>query len=99
MKRIKLSVTALAIATSGFGQCVRLVHTSKVCPKYGKEVRIVAKDSILLAKLEIENTAEDMIGYLYQDIENDKIHQEYAEVYIYNLKVILANVRKLRENE
>jgi len=99
MKRIKLSVTALAIATSGFGQCVRLVHTSKICPKYGKEVRIVAKDSILLAKLEIENTAEDMIEWIHQDIENDKIHQEYAEMYIYNLKVILANVRKLRENE
>ena len=80
MKRIKLSVVALAIATSGFGQCV-----------------LSAKDSSLLAKLEIENTAEDMIGYLYQDIENDKIHQEYAEMYIYNLKVILANVRKLRE--
>ena len=99
MKKIKLSVTALVIATSSFGQCVRLVHTSKICPKYGKEVRIIAKDSILLAKLEIENTAEDMIRYLYQDIENGKIRKEYAKMYIYNLKVILANVRKLRENE
>ena len=82
MKKIKLSVAALAIATSSFGQNV-----------------LSREDSSLLAKLEIENTAEDMIEWIHQDIENDKIHQEYAEMYIYNLKVILANVRKLRENE
>ena len=99
MKKIKLSVAALVIATSSFGQCVRLVHTSKICPKYGKEVRIVAKDSILLAKLEIENTAEDMIGRIIEDVANGHIYQEYAEMYIYNLKIILANVRKLRNNE
>ena len=82
MKKIKLSVAALAIATSSFSQNV-----------------LSREDSSLLAKLEIENTAEDMIEWIHQDIENDKIHQKYAEMYIYNLKVILANVRKLRENE
>ena len=80
MKKIKLSVAALAIATSGFGQCV-----------------LSAKDSSLLAKLEIENTAEDMIGWIVEDVANGRIYQEYAEYYIDNLKIIITKARKLRE--
>ena len=80
MKKIKLSVAALAIATSGFGQCV-----------------LSAKDSSLLAKLEIENTAEDMIEWIIEDVANGRIYQEYAEYYINNLEIIVANARKLRE--
>ena len=80
MKKIKLSVAALAIATSGFGQCV-----------------LSAKDSSLLAKLEIENTAEDMIEWIIEDVANGRIYQEYAEYYIYNLKIIITKARKLRE--
>jgi len=58
------------------------------------------EDSSLLAKLEIENTAEDMIEWIYQDIESGYIYQEYAETYIYNLAIIIANARKLiEENE
>ena len=98
MKKVTLSVAALVIATSSFGQCVRLVHTSKICPKYGKEVK-VTKNSVLSAKLEIENITEDMIDWIIEDVTQGRIYQEHAEYYIDNLKVILANVRKLRENE
>ena len=80
MRKIKLSVAALAIATSSFSQNV-----------------LSREDSSLLAKLEIENTAEDMIEWIYQDIESGYIYQEYAETYIYNLAIIIANARKLRE--
>jgi len=80
MKKIKLSVAALAIATSGFGQCV-----------------LSTQDSSLLTKLEIENTAEDMIGWIIEDVANGRIYQEYAEYYIYNLKIIITKARKLRE--
>ena len=58
-----------------------------------------AKDSALIAKLEIENTAEDMIGWIIEDVANGRIYQEYAEGYINNLEIIVANVRKLREDE
>ena len=80
MKKIKLSVAALAIATSGFGQNV-----------------LSREDSSLLAKLEIENTAEDMIEWIGEDVVNGYIYQEYAEMYIAKLKIIVTKARKLRE--
>ena len=58
MKKIKLSVAALAIATSSFGQNV-----------------LSREDSSLLAKLEIENTAEDMIEWIIEDVFNGRIYQ------------------------
>ena len=82
MKKIKLSVAALAIAISSFGQNV-----------------LSREDSSLLAQLEIENTAEDMIEWIINDVDNGHIYQEYAEYYIYSLKIIVAKARKLRENE
>ena len=57
------------------------------------------EDSSLLAKLEIENTAEDMIGWIIEDVANGRIYQEYAEYYINNLEIIVVNARKLREDE
>ena len=80
MKKIKLSVAALAIATSSFGQNV-----------------LSREDSSLLAQLEIENTAEDMIEWIIEDVAQGRIYQEYAEMYIANLKIIAAKARKLRE--
>ena len=80
MKKLTMSVAALTIAISSFGQCM-----------------LSAKDSSLLAKLEIENTAEDMIEWIIEDVENGRIYQEYAEYYIDNLAIIIANARKLRE--
>ena len=80
MKKIKLSVIALAIATSSFSQCA-----------------LSREDSSLLAKLEIENTAEDMIEWIIEDVANGHIYQEYAEYYIDNLKIIVTKARKLRE--
>ena len=82
MKKIKLSVAALAIVTSGFSQNV-----------------LSREDSSLLAKLEIENTAEDMIQWINCDVENGRIYPEYAVGYIENLQEIVKRVRKLRENE
>jgi len=82
MKKITMSVAALTIAISSFGQSV-----------------LSAKDSALLTKLEIENTAEDMIGWIIEDVANGRIYQEYAEYYISNLEIIVAKARKLRENE
>ena len=58
-----------------------------------------AKDSALIAKLEIENSAEDMIEWIIEDVANGRIYQEYAKGYINNLEIIVANVRKLREDE
>ena len=55
------------------------------------------EDSSLLSKLEIENTAEDMIGWIIEDVANGRIYQEYAEYYINNLEIIVAKARKLRE--
>ena len=80
MKKIKLSVAALVIATNSFGQNV-----------------LSREDSSLLAKLEIENTAEDMIEWIGEDVAQGRIYQEYAETYIYNLKIIVTKARKLRE--
>ena len=82
MKKITMSVAALTIAISSFGQSV-----------------LSAKDSALLTKLEIENTAEDMIGWIIEDVANGRIYQEYAGYYISNLEIIVAKARKLRENE
>ena len=80
MKKLTMSVAALTIAISSFGQNV-----------------LSAKDSSLLTKLEIENTAEDMIGWIIEDVANGRIYQEYAEYYINNLEIIVAKARKLRE--
>ena len=80
MKKVTLSVAALTIAISSFGQNV-----------------LSREDSALLAKLEIENTAEDMIGWIIEDVANGRIYQEYAEYYIDNLKIIITKARKLRE--
>ena len=80
MKKIKLSIITLTIATSSFGQNV-----------------LSREDSSLLAKLEIENAAEDMIEWIGEDVVNGYIYQEYAEMYIANLKIIAAKARKLRE--
>ena len=55
------------------------------------------EDSSLLAKLEIENTAEDMIEWIIEDVANGRIYQEYAEYYIDNLAIIITKARKLRE--
>ena len=59
----------------------------------------VNKSKINLNQLEIENTAEDMIEWIIEDVAQGRIYQEYAEYYIYSLKIIVAKARKLRENE
>ena len=48
---------------------------------------------------EVINTAEDMIEWINTDVENGRIYEEYAEMYIYNLKEIITRTNKLLNNE
>ena len=43
-------------------------------------------------------TAEDMIGQIVEDVANGRIYKEYAELYIENLREIIARTTKLRRN-
>ena len=52
-----------------------------------------------IAVVESINTAEQMIEWIIEDVANGRIYQEYAKGYINNLEIIVANVRKLREDE
>ena len=83
MKKVILSVAALAIAMSGFSQCVNSYEDSVEAVK-------------LLNKIEIVNTAEDMIEYIMWDVENGRIYKEYAEMYIENLQEIIVRARAIQ---
>ena len=89
MKKITISVAALLIAMNSFGQSNDSILISKI----GEH------NFNLLQKIEIENTAEDMIQWINCDVENGRIYPEYAVGYIENLQEIVKRVRKLRENE
>ena len=85
MKKVTMNVAAIAITISSFGQNI-----------------VSNKDSILLNrydKMEIINTAEDMIEYIEWDVENGRIYKEYAELYVENLQEIIARATRLREDE
>ena len=77
-----MSVAALTIAISSFGQCV-----------------LSAKDSALLAKIEIENTAGDVIEWVREDVWSGSMDSTIGQLYIDNLELMIRNVRKLREDE
>jgi len=83
MKKVTLSVAALTIAMSGFSQCVNSYEDSVEAVK-------------LLNKIEIVNTAEDMIEYIMWDVENGRIYKEYAEMYIENLQEIIARAQAIK---
>ena len=85
MKKLTLSVAALTIATMNYGQCV-----------------LSATDSLKREKFELNeiiNTSEDMIEWIGQDVENGKIYEEYAEMYIENLEEIITTTRSLIANK
>tara|TARA_R110002020_G_scaffold17582_1_gene61613 strand:- start:1149 stop:1430 length:282 start_codon:yes stop_codon:yes gene_type:complete len=89
MKKITISVATLLIAMNSFSQSNDSILISKI-----------GEDKFnLLQKIEIENTAEDMIEWINYDVENGKIYPEYAVGYIENLQEIVMRIRKLRENE
>jgi hypothetical protein len=71
MKKITLSVAALTIAMSSYGQCV-----------------LSTSDSLQIV-------SEDMIGWIQYDVENGRIYQEYADLYIENLLTIISKTEDL----
>ena len=89
MKKITLSVAALTIAMSSYGQCVLSTFDS---------LEIVKDNELLLAK-NIIVTSEDMIGWIQQDVENGRIYKEYAEMYIENLLNIISKTEDLIANK
>ena len=47
----------------------------------------------------IKNTAEDMIGWIVEDVANGYVYQEYADTYIDNLEEIISGIEKIKDNE
>ena len=88
MKKITLSVAALTIAMSSYSQCSLSTTDS---------LEMVKDNELFLAK-EIIVTSEDMIEWIQYDVENGRIYKEYAELYIENLREIIARTTKLRKN-
>ena len=114
MKKITLSVAALAIAISSFGQCERykVIHgetneiktlTKPEWVQFQNEINGFTKfiDNSLCNKVdvfelsEIANTAEDMIGWIVEDVANGYVDSTYADTYIDNLYQIVESVDKL----
>ena len=113
MKKITMSVAALAIAMNSFGQCAKykIIHgeTNEVKTltkiewvKFENEIDGFTKfidNSLCNHELfEVTSTAEDMIEWIEWDVENGRIYKEYAELYIENLREIIARTTKLRRN-
>ena len=48
---------------------------------------------------EIVNTAEDMIGWIVEDVANGYVCEEYADTYIDNLEEIINRAEKIGKNE
>ena len=48
---------------------------------------------------EIQNTAEDMIGWIVEDVANGYVDSTYADTYIDNLEQIIETIDKIKENE
>ena len=42
------------------------------------------------------NTAEDMIGWIVEDVANGKVNEETADTYIDNLERVIINLDTLR---
>ena len=121
MKKITLSVAALAIAMSSFGcdacktralnKCVPIhvefdkIKTTHFSIKHSTsnfDINTETKDQSVADYLIKDKTkqrfelreiiigAEDMIEYIKWDVENGKIYQEYADLYIENLLKIIS---------
>ena len=48
---------------------------------------------------EIKNTAEDMIGWVIEDVANNRLDTVTADIYIDNLEEIVNRVQKINNNE
>ena len=114
MKKITLSVAALTIAISSFGQCekYKIIHgetneiktlTKIEWVKFQNEITGFTKfidNSLCNYNLaEVINTAEDMIEWINYDVENEKVDSEIAKTYIDNLEEIINDTRKILNYE
>ena len=48
---------------------------------------------------EIKNTAEDMVGWVIEDVANNRLDTVTADTYINNLEEIVNRVQKINNNE
>ena len=46
---------------------------------------------------EIQNTAEDMIGWIIEDVANGYVDSAYADTYIDNLEEIIETIDKIKQ--
>tara|TARA_B100000902_G_scaffold351169_1_gene360994 strand:- start:207 stop:590 length:384 start_codon:yes stop_codon:yes gene_type:complete len=84
MKKVTLSVAALALAMSSYGQCV-LDYSDSV---------LVSQESIQAGKShenlrDIVYKAEDMLSMIKQDVDSGYIYEQYAKFYQKLLKDII----------
>ena len=87
MKKVTLSVAALTIAISGFGQCVN---------SYKDSVEAVTNTHVR----EITNTTEDIISWIREDEWNGRMMtKELADMYVENLLNILSKIEDLKINK
>jgi hypothetical protein len=104
MKKIKITVASILLSGVCFAQ------TSECCQKTVQEVYeyeglIMNPEKVLLQRvdhIEAINTLEDMIEWMYSDIDNGIIDQSYGELYIENLQDLLFTLKNksiLIENE
>ena len=84
MKKVTLSVAALALAMSSYGQCVTSSSDSV----------LISQESIQAGKSHenlrnIVYKAEDMLSMINQDIDSGYIYEQYAKFYQRLLKDII----------
>ena len=84
MKKVTLSVAALALAMSSYGQCVTSSSDSV----------LISQESIQAGKSHenlrnIVYKAEDMLSMINQDIDSGYIYKQYAKFYQKMLKDII----------
>jgi len=85
MKKLTMSVAALSIASMSYGQCV-----------------LSSDDSLEVVRnniLEITISAEDMIEWIGEDVNNGRIYREYADMYIESLEEIIERAKLLAIKE
>ena len=85
MKKLTLSVAALSIASMSYGQCVL---------SSGDSLEVVRNNI-----LEITISAEDMIEWIGEDVNNGRIYREYADMYIESLEEIIERAKLLAIKE
>ena len=64
------------------------------------ENELSKEDKETLNQIEIINTAEDMVGWIVEDVANGYVTDTViADTYIDNLEIVITRAKKLREDE